>query len=187
MKTRIRMMAFTTAALVGGLAATACGQADDPDTVEMEGHDMGGMQDPDMGGMTMDPALMNRHAAEMDSVVRDVRQHVEEMRGLPPAEWHDRMDEHAPVVAHMVGVVERQTREMDMGMNMGDEEMGAMMGMSGEEHRTMMDDVRALRNEIGEMQTASEAGVAERMPAHLDRIERTLMMMDRSATHMRTP
>jgi hypothetical protein len=187
MKTSTRLMTFACAALVGGLAVTACGQADDMDTVEMEGHDMGAMQGDDMGGMTMDPALMTRHAAEMDSVVQDVRQHVEEMRDLPPAEWHDRMDEHAPMVAHMVGVVERQTLEMDRGLNLGDEEMGAMMGMSGEEHRSMMDDVRVLRNEIGEMQTAPEAEVAERMPAHLDRIERMLMMMDRSATHMSTP
>lgn len=89
------------------------------------------------------------------------------------------------MVAEMLSVIDRQMREMDMGMNMSDEHMGEMMGMSGEDHRTMMSEVEALRAEVGQLQTAGQADVAARMPAHLDRIEGLLERMAASADHMR--
>jgi hypothetical protein len=172
--------------------AAGCGGADEPDARTaasdtagaMQGHDMSAM-DGGMGGMAMDTAMMRRHAAEMDSLVNSMREHVEEMRQISPDQWHARMAEHAPLVADMVGMMDRQTREMDMGMNMSDESMGEMMGVSGEEYRAMMSETEALRTEIGQLQTAPPADVVERMPAHLDRIERMLEHMAASAAHMR--
>lgn len=173
--------------LMAVVAAAGCGGADAPDeqaavddTNAMPGHDMSAM-----GGMAMDAAMMQRHAAEMDSLVNSMRAHVAEMRQAPPSEWHARMTEHAPMVAEMLSVIDRQMREMDMGMNMSDEHMGEMMGMSGEDHRAMIAEVEALRAEVGQLQTAGQADVAARMPAHLDRIEGLLERMAASADHMR--
>ena len=179
------VVALMLSALVG---AAGCGGADAPDeqaaagdaATPMPGHDMSAM-----GGMAMDTAMMRRHAAEMDSLVNSMRKHVAEMRQLAPNEWHARMPEHAPTVAGMVAVIDRQTREMDMGMNMSDESMGEMMGVSGEEYRAIMSEVEALRAEIGQLQTAQRAEVAAQMPAHLDRIEGLLERMAASAAHMR--
>ena len=170
--------------------AAGCGSPDEPDAGvaasdtagAMQGHDMSAMGG--MGDMAMDAAMM-RHAAEMDSLVNSMREHVEQMRQLSSDQWHARMTEHAPMVADMVGMMDRQTREMDMGMNMSDESMGEMMGVSGEEYRAMMSEMEALRMEIGQLQTAPPAEVVTRMPAHLDRIERMLEHMAASATHMR--
>lgn len=89
------------------------------------------------------------------------------------------------MVAEMLSVIDRQMREMDMGMNMSDESMGEMMGVSGEEYRAIMSEVEALRAEIGQLQTAQRAEVAAQMPAHLDRIEGLLERMAASADHMR--
>lgn len=173
--------------LMAVVIAAGCGGADAPDeqaavgdTNAMQGHDMSAM-----GGMAMDTAVMRRHATEMDSLVNSMRAHIAAMRQVPANEWHTRMPEHAPMVAEMLSVIDRQMREMDMGMNMSDEHMGEMMGMSGEDHRTMMSEVEALRAEVGRLQTAGQADVAARMPAHLDRIEGLLERMAASADHMR--
>ncbi|MDW7712322.1 MAG: hypothetical protein SCH98_17790 [Deferrisomatales bacterium] len=74
---------------------------------------------------------------------------------------------------------------MDMGMGMSDEEMGGMMGMSGEDYRAMMEEMEALRREMESLQTASRSEVRERMPAHLDQLEQMADMMERTAAHMR--
>jgi len=156
-------------------------------TDTMGGAGMPGAMPGTMPGIQLDDATMRRNAAEMDSMVVEMRQHVQEMRAETPGEWHARMDQHAPRVSSMLGMMERQVREMDMGMNMSDGHMGQMMGISQEEYRQMMEEMRILRGEVEELQTAPEATVRERMPAHLDRLERVNTMMERSAAHMRRP
>lgn len=147
----------------------------------MEGHDMS-----DMGAMTMpvDADMMRRHAAEMDSMANALRSHVAEMRQLPQAQWHARMDRHAPLVARMLGMMERQIREMDMGMNMDAGHMGAMMGMTGAEYQAMQSELAALRTEVGQLQTAAPADVRTQMPTHLDRLERVIDILAQTAQHM---
>jgi hypothetical protein len=182
---------FTALLLSVAAGVAGCGgaepdaQAAASDTADaMQGHDMSAMGG-GMAGMAIDTAMMRRHGAEMDSLVNDMREHVREMRQISPDQWHVRMAEHAPLVAAMVGMMDRQTREMDMGMNMSDESMGSMMGLSGDEYRAMMSEVDALRTEIGQLQTAQRTGVASRMPDHLDRIDGLLERMAASAAHMR--
>jgi hypothetical protein len=138
-----------------------------------------------MEGMAGMEGMMQRHAEEADAMAASIRQHVQEMRQLPPEQWHDRMGEHVAQVARMLGLMTRQLREMDMGMGMSDEEMGRMMGMSGEEHRRMMEDMQALRADVERLQTAPRGEVRERMPGHLETLERMTGMMEQSADHMR--
>jgi len=193
--TRIHDSARTPGLFLAGtvlaltLSACAPDRPEPADEMPAMGEDtVGGTGMPGaMPGMQLDDAAMRRHAAEMDSMVVEMRQHVQEMRAAPPGEWHARMDQHAPRVSSMLGMMERQVREMDMGMNMSDAHMGQMMGMRQEEYRQMMEEMRVLRGEVEELQTAPEATVRERMPAHLDRLERMNAMMERSAAHMRRP
>ena len=178
------VMVFTAAGLLGACGGSGSGEADsdvaaDTGMSGMEGHDMSAM-----GGMDMDPATMQRHAAEMDSMTAELRTHVAEMRQLPQDQWHARMDRHAPLVARMLGTMERQMREMDMGMGTDADHMGEMMGMTGEEHEAMLREMTALRAEVGQLQTASPEQVRAMMPTHLERLERMIEMMETSAEHM---
>lgn len=174
--------------LVGVLGAGISACAGDEDTPPMGdvhgempmGEPMEGMQG--MEGMTG----MQRHSEEADSMASVMGEHIQQMRALAAEEWHDRMGEHVRQVSQMLSLVNRQMREMDMGMSMSDEQMGQMMGMTGEEHRRMMDEMQALRTELEELQTASHDEVRERMPDHLDRLERMAEMLEQSAGHMRS-
>jgi hypothetical protein len=136
-------------------------------------------------GMEVPAGTMQRHADELDTATVQVREHVREMRGRTPAEWHARMGEHTRAVSGLLGLMDRQMREMDMGMGMDDEHMGEMMGMSGEEHRRMMEEMREVRSDAEALQTASEAEVARRMPEHLDRLERFVERMEHASAAMR--
>jgi hypothetical protein len=178
------VMILATAGLLGACGGSGSGEADgemmsDTGMSGMEGHDMSTMD-----GMEMDPATMQRHAVEMDSMATELRAHVAALRQLPQAQWHARMDQHAPLVARMLGLMERQMREMDMGMGMDADHMGEMMGMTGDEHDAMLREMTALRTEVGQLQTASPDEVRAQMPAHLERLERMIEIMESSAEHM---
>lgn len=166
-------------ALVGVLAValTACGPGEDTPPM---GDGDGAMH----GDMPTAQSMMEAHAQEADSMAAAMRQHLRQMRQRPAEEWYERMGEHVNRVSQMLGLMNRQMREMDMGMDMDDEAMGGMMGMSGEEHRRMMNEMRSLRTDLEQLQTASTAQVRQRMPDHLDRLEGMVVMMERSAEAM---
>jgi hypothetical protein len=174
--------------VLGILALTlaACGRGER--TADMHGdmpmgeRGMEGMHD--MPGMHMDPGMMRRHAEEIDQASARLRPHIQQMRQLSAEQQYERMADHVSEVSQFLRLVDRQMREMDMGMGMSDEQMGRMMGMTGEEHRQMMDGFAELRTELEQVQTAPPAEVRERMPAHLDRLERALAVMEQSARHM---
>lgn len=180
-----RRRRFLVFALVSALTLTACDAREEARPAEMRPDTpvMGAM--PGMEGMQMDPAMMRRHADELDQTASRMRQHIQQMRELSPEQWHERMGEHVAQVSQMLTLMNRQVGEMDMGMGMSDEQMGAMMGMSAEEHRQMMEQMRTLRAEVEQLQTASQAEVRARMPAHLERLEEMLRMVEQSAAHMR--
>lgn len=189
---------LSTLALIGflGLGTAACAgdddrpgsddQADMPMGESMDG--MGGMDGMhDMDGMSGSEgmgAMMRRHAVDADSMVDAMRPHVEEMSQQAPAQWHARMGEHVGMVSRMLTLMSSQMDEMDMGMDLSDERMGEMMGMSGAEHREMLNEMRALRTDLEQLQVASREEVAARMPDHLERLDRVLEMMDDAADHM---
>lgn len=164
----------------------ACGANDAADRADQAATDpdMDAMTGQDMGTMPVDSAMMQRHAAEMDSIVVELRAHVAGMRQLAPGEWHARMERHAPLVARLLGMMERQMSEMDMGMNMDAAHMGAMMGMSADEHGAMLQGLAALRADVEQLQTATRADVQAQMPPHLDRLERMVEVLEQSADHM---
>lgn len=167
-----------------GLGAAACGGGDDPPVGDVHGEMPMGEPMEGMSGMQAGMADMQRHAEEADSVSSAMREHVRQMRALAPGQWHDRMGEHVTRVSGMLAMMNRHMGEMDMGMGMGDDEMGRMMGMTGEEHRRMMEDMQALRADLEQLQTASREQVRERMPDHFDRLERMVEMLGESAEHM---
>lgn len=177
---------FSKAGIVGsmGLALmlAACGGQDDGHSMdEMEGMPgMGGMQ----GMQGMDD--MHRHAQELDEMMPRMRDHIQQMRTISPEQQHERMGEHVGQLSQMLTLMNRQMREMDMGMGMSDAQMGEMMGMSGEEHRRMVEEMQTIRTELEGLQTASPGEVRERMPAHLQRLEGMVRMMEGSAEHMRS-
>jgi len=143
------------------------------------GHDMAGMS------MHGDRGSMQRHAQEADSMVAVMRTHVEQMRASSAEQQHERVGEHVAQVSRMLGLMDRHMREMDHGSGMDDAHMGEMMGMSADDHHRMMEEMRTIRAEAEQLQVASRDEVRRTMPAHLDRIERMLVMMESSAAHMR--
>lgn len=143
------------------------------------------MDMPAEGMMRMDPAMMERHADEAERMAAETHEHIDEMRRMTAEQQYERMGEHVRQVSRMLGLMDRQMREMSMGMSMDDEQMGAMMGMSAEQHRQMMHEMTVLRAELEELQTASVSEIEGGMAAHLDRCERMVEMMELSAEHMR--
>lgn len=180
MMTMKRTVALITTVVIASAAAACAGDADAPADDAAATMDTGSA-----GGMQMDPAMMRRHADESDSAVVVMRQHVQEMRSLSPEEQHARVSEHTGRVAAMLTLLERHMREMDMGMNMSDEHMGAMMGKDAEGHRHMINEMQTLRAEAEALQIASPADVARQMPPHLERLEALLTSMEVSGAHMR--
>jgi hypothetical protein len=141
-----------------------------PDTAPMHG----------AGAMHTDAAMMERHAQEADSMAAAMRGHVQQMRQLSAEQQHDRIGAHVLRVSQMLNHMDRQMREMGMGP----EHTGEMMGMSDEDHRRMMEEMRTLRTEAERLQIATAAQLREQMPQHLDRLERMIRMMEQSAAHM---
>lgn len=178
---------MVTAGIV--ITAAACGGGADStmeaDTAVADTGPPHGAGGHDMSAMQVDTALMRRHADQADSMAAETLQDVERLRRMAPGEWYARIDRHVPRVAAMLTMLDRHMREMDMGMGMADDEMGAMMGMSGAEHRAMLELMEALRDDAGKLQTAPAQEVAATMPAHLERLERLLAMLERGAAHMR--
>lgn len=175
-------------AAVVGLGLGACGGGEEaPPMGDVNGEvPAGGREGMEpTEGMPMDAGMMLRHAEEADSMASTLRQHIDRMRQLPAEVWYDQMGEHVSHASRMLTLMHRQMREMDMGMGMSDEHMGEMMGMSGQEHRNMMDQMQALRTDLEQLQTATVEQVRELMPAHLDRLERVVGMVEESAEHMR--
>lgn len=176
-------------ALAPVVTVSACDRGGDSSETQGEMSGMEGMERmegmEDMQGTQVEDGMMERHADEAERMAGEMRRHVEQMRQRAPAEWHDRMGEHVEQVSGMLSLMNRQMREMDMGMGMSDEEMGRMMGMSAEEHRAMREEMEALRGSMEQLQTAPRADVEERMPDHLDRVERMAEMLEESASHMR--
>lgn len=159
------------------------------DTGQQQGMDRPGMQpgrDMLMGGMMgMDPAMMTRHADEADTLAARMREHLAAMRALTAEQQHERMGEHVRELSGMLGLMDRHMREMSMGMTMSDEQMGAMMGMSADEHRQMMEEMGALRADLEGLQRAPVGDVRQRMSAHLERCERMVEMLGHGAQRMR--
>ena len=170
-----------SAALVMGLAA--CERpADEPDPepppAVME-HDMGAMPGHDMD------AAMARHAEEMDTAVGRMETQIENMREAGPDRWHELAVTHVREVSGFLSLMRRQMREMDMGMGMDDDHMGEMMGMTGAEHRQMMEQMEQVGHDLERLQVGSEEEVRSIMPEHLDRLEHLVGMAEHSAEHMR--
>jgi hypothetical protein len=182
-----KMRAVLGVMLVGGVAA-ACGGADGPPPDGAAGAAAPGAGDVahghDMAGMHVDPAMMQRHVQEADSMATAMRTHIQQMRQLSAEEQHARLGEHVGHVSRMLSMMDRHMREMGHGTGMDDAHMGEMMGMSAEEHRQMMEQMRRLRSETERLQTASEAELRRQMPEHLDRLEAMVGMMEQSAAHM---
>lgn len=180
-----------------GLMVTACdGRDESPPMQDTSGGMPSGQQEvregmqgmegmEGMAEMHMDRGMMQRHAQEADAMASGMRQHIQQMRQLSPEQQHERMGEHVAQVSLMLGLMNRQMREMDMGMGMSDEQMGQMMGMSGDQHRRMMEEMQAIRADVEQLQTASLPEVRQRMRTHLDRLEQLVATMDQSAEHMR--
>lgn len=177
---RFRGIGSTLVVSVVSLSLAACGEREEAPSMDMP------MEEMEMPmGMEMDPAMMERHADEAEEMAGEVRAHLVDFRGLSPDAQHERIVEHVGVVAGMLRLMDRQMAEMSMGMPMDDEAMGAMIGMSGDEHRRMMEGMAALRAELEELQVASVEEMRARMGGHLERLEAMAGMLEEMARAMR--
>lgn len=176
MKTTNRLI--VGAAVLVGLGASACSQMSEPDHRMDESHHASTAGSSQHGH---NAAVMQRHAAEAKQMEERMRTHLQQMRGLSAQQQHARIGEHASAVGQMLSMMDRHMREMGMGT--GHAHMGQMMGMSAAQHDQMMKDMQALRTEVERMQTLPAAEVGRTMPAHLDRLERMLPMLQQCAGH----
>jgi hypothetical protein len=185
MRSSQKVVAMLVAVVV---AAAGCAERETADTDTMADHDgMTGMAHDGMGmGMHGDTAAMRRHADEAEAAAREMRAHLDEMRALEPAARHERIGDHTQRVAGLLSLMDRHMREMGMSPDMDHGQMGEMMGMSGEDHERMGAEMRAVRAEAEALQRASRDEVRQQLPAHLDRVEGLVGMMERAAASMRT-
>jgi hypothetical protein len=145
-----------------------------------------------------DSNMMERHGAEATQMGQRVREHLKQVRKFSADEQYARIGEHASLVGQMLSMMDRHMREM--GMHGGqDGHDGHMMGhghgghgghgheghmmMGAEDHDRMMAEMRTLRAEVETLQTAAAGEVARVMPAHLDRLEGMLPMLEQCASH----
>jgi len=129
----------------------------------------------------MDSAMMRRHMREADSMMVRVRADVAEMRRLSPEKWPAHLPEHLAVVDSLLSMMRRHMREAGRAMHPN---MGARMGMDAAMHRRMRAEMEALQADVEVLRRASPAGVRERMPAHLERLEQMLKMMQQMHARM---
>jgi outer membrane murein-binding lipoprotein Lpp len=176
MKTPNRLI--VGAAVLVGLGLSACSQMSEPEHGMDESHHASSAGASQHGH---DAATMQRHAAEAKQMEERMRTHLQQMRGLSTQQQHARMGEHASAVGQMLSMMDRHMREMGMGT--GHTHMGQMMGMSRAQHDQMMKEMQALRAELERLQTLPAAEVGRQMPAHLDRLERMLPMLQQCAGH----
>jgi hypothetical protein len=149
----------------------------EPPPAVME-HDMSAMHGHDMD------AMMRRHAEEMEAAVERMETQIENMHEAGADRWYELTVTHVREVSGFLSLMRRQMREMDMGMEMGDDHMGEMMGMSGAEHRQMMTHMEEVGRDLERLQVGSREEVRTLMPEHLDRLEHLVEMAERSAEHM---
>jgi hypothetical protein len=181
-------MVRTSMLVLLGLALAACGMdSGDPAAAHRSASDhaaAGGAAGHGMGGMHMASSAMQRHVRDAEAMLAVMRPHLQEMRQLTAAQQHDRMQEHVVLVSRMLGMMEQHMREMGHGMETDHEHMSGAMGMSAEDHRQMMEQMRTLRSQIERLQTASRAEVGQRMPQHLEHLDQMLRHMENGAGHM---
>jgi hypothetical protein len=73
-----------------------------------------------------------------------------------------------------------------MQRHMSEEAGGMMHPPMDTMHQRMMGEMQALRADVEVLRTASPAVVRERMPAHLQRLEQMLQMMEEMHARMRS-
>jgi hypothetical protein len=168
----------TIITLVASLGLSACHQSMEPGHGMHESHHRAQAGTVHAGH---DAAMMQRHGAEAKQMAERMLAHLQQMKTLSAEQQHARMGEHASAVVQMLSMMDRHMREMGMGT--GHTHMGHMMGMSSAQHDQMMKEMQVLRVEIEQMQTLPAAEVGRQMPAHLDRLERMLPMLQQCAGH----
>jgi len=136
-----------------------------------------GMHEMHGPGTQMDSAMMRRHMQEADSMMARVRTDMERMRRLSPEQWPAAVPEHLAVMDSMFAMMQRHMSE-------GGGAMQQHQHRGAEMHGRMMGEMQAVRAEAVALRSASPAEVRERMPAHLDRLERMLQMMERMMGQM---
>ena len=169
MNNRLSTRRFIPAALLAfGLAAGVCLL---PESASAQ-HGMH-----ERGGMQMDTAMMRRHMHEADSMVAHMRREVNRMRHLAPEQWHAHMSEYSATVDSMFAMMQRHKREMDRAMEHPQmrERMGGQMH---EQMVRMMSEMTELHSEARQLRNAPPSELRRRMPAHLERMDRMLKMME---------
>jgi hemerythrin len=132
--------------------------------------------------MPMDSAMLRRHMLEEDTMMARMRADVVQMRRLSPDQWPAHMPAHLAVMDAMFAMMQRHMSEE--GAAMQQHHMGRGMGMHREMHQRMMGEMQALHSDAEFLRHASPAEMRQRMPAHLDRLDRMLQMMQQMHTQM---
>jgi hypothetical protein len=166
------------------LAAVAC-RADEPHLAEIPPDTL-----PPIGRVEVpaaelpagvDPEALRREADALDRHVVELRAHIASMRLAPAPQAAGVMETHEARVRALGDRVQQQRAALPVA----DGELARLLGMSPDEYRLMLEEVRTAGAEVAEMRGADETAIRQRLPGHLDRLERIAAQLEHGAAALR--
>jgi hypothetical protein len=124
---------------------------------------------------------VRREADQLDRHVMELRTHIATMRQISPRMAGTVMQEHA---SHVRALGER-VQAQRAALPVPDAQLPILLGMSGDEYRVMLEEVRIAAAEVSELQRGTEDQIRETMPGHLDRLERVAGQLEHAAASLR--
>jgi hypothetical protein len=174
------MMMLPTRAILA-LAVLLAGCSPDPRIERVEAPDtLPPVGEVDPGAERARPGDVVGTADAGDATARELHDHVSRMRATPPP-LASALEEHAARAEELLRRAERDLQGM-AGMA-----GPAALGMSAEAHALVVEEIGIARAEARELSGTSEPAVRERLPGHLDRLERIATTLESAAAHLRRP
>jgi hypothetical protein len=176
-----RYLAFMAMLLVA-LASCRADELRMADTLPDTAPPLGQVDPAAPAGQThVDAAILRTEADSLDLHVIELRNHIMAMRQIAPAQLPTHLDQHAARVRSLAERIQQQRTNLPVP----DAELPERLGMSRGEYDTMLEEVRIAGAEVNDMRGADEAAVRERLPGHLDRLERIAAQLEQGAAALR--
>jgi hypothetical protein len=118
---------------------------------------------------------------QLDEVLVELRARSQELRLLPVNHVRDQLPEHGERLDRLDAILARQG-EVLRADTAG---FGHVAGIHEDEHRLARQELAVLRAESARLKEVDDPQLNERLPGHLDGVDRVLSVAERSAAHMR--